>query len=248
MMDRTDVEVLYEDNHLLVLAKPACMPTVPDSSGDFSLLDWGKRYLKVTRNKPGNVFLAVIHRVDRPVSGIICFGITSKAASRLSDQLRRKKFRKRYLAVVEGRFHTAKLTIANKVIKDRSKNVVKALSPDSDQKGAKLAITEIELLEITNGLSLLMLTPITGRPHQLRVQCSTTGFPIKGDIKYGAAHRLPDCSIALHSVALEFEHPTRKKKMSFFHAPPESEPWNLFSVLNHPDELEDVVMHSKKKP
>ena len=223
------VHILYEDNHLLLLSKPAGMATVPDSSGDFSLLDWGKAYLKKSRNKPGNVFLGVVHRLDRPVSGIVCFAITSKAASRLSEQLRAKKFSKTYRAIVHNTPpDSAKLI--HWISKNRRKNIVKLYSSaPSNKTKAKIAKTELKLLESKKDYSLVELIPETGRPHQLRSQCADIGCPIVGDLKYGAPHPIPNRSIALHAYKLEFSHPTKKELISFKAPVPTYWPWDLFS-------------------
>ena len=217
------IEVLYEDNHLLVLSKPACIPTVPDSSRDMSLLDWGKNHLKKTRQKPGNVFLGVVHRLDRPVSGVICFAVTSKAASRLSDQLRTHKMSKTYLGLTMGKPPSDQGVLEHMLKKDRSINIVRESSTNG-----KFARTAWRLIEARDSTYLLELKPETGRPHQLRVQCAAMGCPLLGDIKYGAKVPLPDASIGLHASKLELSHPTRREWLSFSDPPPESEPWRKF--------------------
>ncbi len=231
---RHSVQVLYEDNHLLVLSKPVGMPTVPDSSKDFSLLEWGKAYLKESRNKPGNVFLGVVHRLDRPVSGVICFATTSKAASRLSDQLRNKKIEKTYLAVVHGA-PPSEAELIHWISKDRRKNIVKlyAKNPGGHLK-AKKAKTHLKLLKTIESLSLVELVPETGRPHQLRAQCAKIGCPIVGDLKYGAPEPLPNRSIALHALKLTLQHPTKKNTMTFIAEPPDFPPWNMLGAIHDP--------------
>ncbi len=223
------VHIIYEDNHLLILSKPAGMPTVPDSSQDFSLLEWGKAYLKESRKKPGNVFLGVVHRLDRPVSGVICFAITSKAASRLSEELRNKRLNKTYLAVVHGS-PPVESELIHWISKDRRKNIVKLYSqkPSSHLK-AKRAKTYLKLVKSEGHFSLVELVPETGRPHQLRAQCGGTGFPIAGDLKYGAPWPLPDRSIALHAFKLSLHHPTKKNVMTFMAEPPKISPWDIFT-------------------
>jgi 23S rRNA pseudouridine1911/1915/1917 synthase len=223
------VRVLYEDNHLLALSKPACVPTVPDSSKDMSLLDWAKTYLKKTRSKTGNVFLGVVHRLDRPVSGVVCLAITSKAASRLSDQLRAHRISKTYLALT-GRKPPSEHGVLEHIIKkNNAKNTVKIISPDSTENGGKFARTSWALLEDEDGIYLLELKPETGRPHQLRVQCAAMGCPLIGDLKYGAEVPLPDSSVGLHACKLEFLHPVRKEWLSISTLPPDSWPWRLFT-------------------
>ncbi len=216
--------VIYEDNHLLLLAKPPAMPVVPDASRDPSLLDWGRAYLKHSRNKPGNVFLAVIHRIDRPVSGLVCFAITSKAASRLSAQMRDQRIRKEYLAVSSGKPPGESGVIRNYLFKDRRRNIV---SPARREKrGAMLAVTRWRFLESRHSFFLFRLEPVTGRPHQLRVHMAGMKCPVFGDWKYGSRQRfLGGRAIALHSHRLTLEHPTRKEEMSFCSPAPECFPY-----------------------
>lgn len=223
------VRVLYEDNHLLVLSKPACVPTVPDSSKDMSLLDWAKTYLKKTRSKTGNVFLGVVHRLDRPVSGVVCFAITSKAASRLFDQLRTHRMSKTYLALTDRKPPSEHGVLKHIIKKNNAKNIVKVISPGSTETGGKFAQASWALLEDEDGIYLLELKPETGRPHQLRVQCAAMGCPLLGDLKYGAEVPLPDASIGLHAYKLEFLHPVRKEWLSFSTSPPDSGPWRPFT-------------------
>ncbi len=203
------------------------MPTVPDSSLDPSLLDWGKAYLKETRSKPGNVFLGVVHRIDRPVSGVVCLAITSKAAGRLSEQIRQKQVKKTYLAVVDGRPSRDHMTLTHIIRKNHKRNRVTVFPPDQTGKG-KLAVTKLRLLDRSGRFCLLELTPVTGRPHQLRAQCAHVGFPIVGDLKYGAKRPLKNASIALHAVSLEIRHPTRAERLVFQCPPPSDWPWSLF--------------------
>ncbi len=221
--------VVYEDNHLLVLFKPAGLPVVPDSSGDPSLLDWGKAYIKQTRNKPGNVFLGVVHRLDRPVSGIVCFATTSKAAGRLSDQMRRHLIKKTYLGISRFKPGEKSGIVENYLVKQRRRNTV-SIVPGSDGAGRALfAMTRWEYLGESGGFHLLRLMPETGRPHQLRVHCASIGCVLAGDIKYGDAKPLEDRSVGLHARELEFEHPVRKEKMKFRAKPPDIFPWRLFA-------------------
>ncbi len=229
MIHLRHIEVVYEDNHLLILSKPACVPTVPDSSRDTSLLDWGKMYLKKTRNKPGNVFLGVVHRLDRPVSGIVCFAVTSKAASRLSEQLRAHVMTKTYLALATGRPPSEQGVLEHILKKDRAKNVVRISPPGPNGAGGKFAKTSWRLLGTRDGISLLELRPATGRPHQLRVQCASMGCPLLGDVKYGASSPLPDLSIGLHAYRIRLLHPTRREWMDFSSLPSESRPLWAFA-------------------
>ncbi|NIA08975.1 MAG: RNA pseudouridine synthase [Nitrospiraceae bacterium] len=225
-----NIEVVYEDNHLLIVSKPACVPTVPDSSGDTSLLDWGKMYLKRTRNKPGNVFLGVVHRLDRPVSGIVCFAVTSKAASRLSEQLRTHMMTKTYLAMTKGKPPSGQGILEHMLKKDRARNIVHICPKDA---GGKFAKTSWKLLGTQDGISLLELRLATGRPHQLRVQCASMGCPLLGDVKYGAKDPLPDLSIGLHAYRMRLLHPTRRQWLELSDLPHESGTWGLYKGLYH---------------
>ena len=216
--------VVLEDNHLLAVAKPAGVPVVPDESGDDSLLDMAKRYLKRKYAKPGEVFLGVVHRLDRPVSGLVLFARTSKAAGRLSTQWRMRSVEKVYRAVVHGSPPSEDGTIVQWLRKDTSRNVVEVLElPDVKQAcvvGAKQARTAWKVLQRRSGRALLQLEPLTGRPHQLRLACASLGTPIEGDLKYGAPAALPDRSIALHAAELGFDHPTRGERMQLAVDPP----------------------------
>ena len=215
--------VLYEDNHLLVLEKPACLPCVPDASEDESLLDWGKQYVKEAYDKPGAVFLGVVHRLDRPVSGVVLFARTSKAADRLSAQFRERTVEKTYLGVTTGPAPTESGLLEQWLRKDTEANRVHVAT--EGEEGARNAVTEWRALERRGGLTLFELKPRTGRPHQLRVACKSLGAPLAGDLKYGAREPLPDKSIALHAAQLAFDHPTREERLEFKASPPDAEIW-----------------------
>ncbi len=222
------VRILYQDNHLLVLSKPACMPAVPDSSGDYSLLDWGKDYLKQSRHKPGNVFLGVVHRLDRPVSGVVCFAVTSKAASRISAQMRQKNIFKAYAGITRHMPEKRAGTLEHMLVKDRKNNRVTVVDRDCGVKKARLARTGWNYITSSCGLHLIRLVPETGRPHQLRVQCATMGCVLAGDIKYGDTVPLADASTALHALELRLRHPTLGEWMAFKAMPPACYPWDCF--------------------
>ncbi len=201
--------VQYVDNHVLALAKPAGMPCVPDASGDQSLLDWGKAMIAQEFQKPGAVFLGVVHRLDRPVSGVVVFGRTSKGASRLSQSFRDHSTRKCYWAVLAGSPPERRGEVKHFLRKDKIKNRVSVVSESTAQ--SKLAHTEYRVLEVRAGRSLVELLPLTGRAHQLRVAMASLDCPIVGDLRYGAREPLPDKSIALHALSLDVPHPTRSK-------------------------------------
>ncbi len=226
--------ILYEDKQIICINKPACIPTVPDSSGDLSLLEMAKAYIKRSANKPGNVFLAVVHRLDRPVSGIVCFAKRSKAASRLSMQMRDHQIKKEYISVVTGCPDKNSGVSRGFISKDRRRNLVKFQTGNAGKAGnGKEAVTAWEVLEKRDGLCLIRLRPETGRPHQLRVTMAALRCPIIGDLRYGPGPPLPDRSIALHAERLLFAHPITGRRMEI-QAPvaePDGEvtyPWNLF--------------------
>ena len=208
------LDVLHCDNHVLVVHKPACLPVVPDASGDESLLEQAKAWVKREFAKPGEVFLGVVHRLDRPVSGLVVFARTSKGADRLTRQFRERTVEKTYLGVVVGQVTPGAGELEQHLLKDRSHNVVRVVSPGTE--GAKLAHTSYRVLAATDGGQLLELVPHTGRSHQLRLACARgLGAPLAGDQKYGAPRGLPDRSIALHAAALAFDHPTRDERLAF---------------------------------
>lgn len=216
--------VLWCDNHVLALAKPAGMPSVPDASGDPSALDWGKAWIKRTYSKPGEVFLGVVHRLDRPVSGVLCLGRTSKGAARLTAALVERTVRKAYLGVVAGD-PGAGGELEQHLLKDPRANRVAIV--EAGRAGSKVARTRWTRLAKRGGRALLRLEPLTGRSHQLRVACASLGTPLLGDLKYGAERALEDRSIALHSHELEAPHPVRPSPLVLRAAPPAGPWWDL---------------------
>ena len=213
------INIIYEDNHLLVVEKPINIPVQADNSKDPDLLTMLKKYIKNKYNKPGNVYLGLVHRLDRPVGGVMVFAKTSKAASRLSEQIRNNTFHKEYLAVVCGKTN-CKDTFVDKLLKDHKKNIVKV-----DPNG-KLSELEYELLDYQEGLSLVKINLKTGRSHQIRVQFSHHGFPLYGDQKYNTD--TPKDQIALFASKIEFIHPTTKENMIFESSKPDRYPFNIF--------------------
>lgn len=204
------LKVLYEDNHCLVIDKPARVLSMGDETGEPTVLEQAKAYLKEKYRKPGDVYLGVVHRLDRPTSGVLLFARTSKAAGRLSDQFRRHVIQKTYLAQVEGIPRPPAGMLVCHLSKDRENNLVSVV-PESVA-GAQRAELSYSTLESVNGQSLLEIKPKTGRSHQIRVQLADLGTPIVGDSKYGAEKSLEGV-ILLHATALEFEHPTRKDRI-----------------------------------
>ncbi|MFD2759930.1 RluA family pseudouridine synthase [Lentibacillus juripiscarius] len=218
------IPILYEDNHLLVIEKPVNIPVQEDSTMDKDLLTMLKEDLKIRYQKPGNVYLGLVHRLDRPVGGVMVFAKTSKAASRLSDAMRRGAFDKDYLAVVRGRPSTSKAVLEDYLLKDRRENKVHIVSPNHNK--AKKAVLTYEVIGQTNELSLLSIKLETGRPHQIRVQLASIECPIYGDQKYGQNVNKPGQQIALWSHRLAFEHPTKKDTTETESLPPSEYPWN----------------------
>ena len=207
-------EVLSVDNHLLFVAKPAGLPTVPDESGDASLFEWAKDWVAREFQKPGAVFLGVVHRLDRPVSGVVLFARTSKAAARLSQQFRARTVRKLYLGIGAGE------PAARDLVLDQ---------PLLDQARAREARTRWRVLAVRGGRTLVCFEPLTGRPHQLRAAAASLGTPLLGDVKYGAKVPLANRSIALHALSLAVEHPTRGEPVEL-RCTPSGEVWLPFAT------------------
>lgn len=210
-------EILYEDNHCLVLNKPAGMLSQGDESGDPSLVSWTTEYWRVRYNKPGNVYVGLVHRLDRPTSGAVLLARTSKAAGRLADQFRAGTISKLYWAIVEGEPDQAEGEWVDWLVKDHRQNRVRSVGEGEDQ-GAKVARVSYRVLSTGGGTTKLALRPLTGRSHQLRVQLAERGLPIVGDWKYGAGRLLRALDggrrVALHARELEFTHPTRREVIS----------------------------------
>ncbi|TVP99116.1 MAG: RluA family pseudouridine synthase [Balneolaceae bacterium] len=220
-----DIEIIYEDNHLLAVNKPAGLLSQEDITGKPDLLNLCKGYLKDEYNKPGNVFLGLLHRLDKPVSGVMLFAKTSKAASRLSKQIRDRTIKKNYLAIVEGS-PPAQQYLSHYLVKDRDRNISSIVHKNHGE--GKLAELTFKKLESANGLHLLQISLITGRAHQIRVQLSSEGYPVWGDNKYGSSY---PGNIALHSAGFIFIHPTLKKEIKLLANPPKVQPWNYFGKV-----------------
>lgn len=220
------ISILYEDNHLLVVEKPVNIPVQEDKSGDEDFLTILKNDIKIRYNKPGNVYLGLVHRLDRPVGGVMVFAKTSKAASRLSDIIRRNKLDRKYLGVVRGTPQKKEAKLENYLYKDSKKNKVHVVS--ANHKGAKKAVLEYKTIGSKEQLSLLSIQLHTGRSHQIRVQLSTMRCPLYGDQKYGQHVNRPGQQIALWARSLEFPHPTTKELMTFTSNPPNEYPWMLW--------------------
>jgi 23S rRNA pseudouridine1911/1915/1917 synthase len=207
--------ILYEDNHCLVVDKPAGMLTQGDRTGEPSLVDWAGADLKRRYQKPHRAYVGLVHRLDRPVSGVVLLAKTSKAAARLSRQFHDGEVEKTYIAVVEGSPRDSEGRWTDWLLKDESRNVVSVIP--ADRPGAKSASLDYRVLERRGARALLELRPVTGRSHQLRVQLAARGLPILGDRKYGSKTvvRASDGGgrIALHARSLAFQHPTRGERI-----------------------------------
>ncbi|MEH7382045.1 RNA pseudouridine synthase [Bacillus sp. JJ1533] len=224
-----NIPILYEDNHLLLVEKPINIPVQADSSGDLDLLTMLKDNIKVRYQKPGNVYLGLVHRLDRPVGGAMVFAKTSKAASRLSDMVRRHVIERRYFAVVHGSPKKKRGQLVHYLHKNNRKNKVSVVSPNHPN--AKKATLDYEVIESKNGFSLLSVNLHTGRPHQIRVQLSTMGNPIFGDQKYGEHLNKPGQQLALWAHSLSLEHPVRKEPVEVSSLPPSHYPWDIWSIV-----------------
>ncbi len=220
--------VLYEDNHLLVVLKEQNLACCPDDSGDDNLLDLLKEDLRVRYQKPGNVYLGLVHRLDRPTGGVMVFAKTSKAAARLSLQMKAGDFVKRYLAVLVGAPETKAARLSNYLKKNPVNNTVYLSTPGTD--GAKLAVLDYRVLEEKSGLALTDILLHTGRSHQIRVQMEGISHPVYGDLRYGG-ERAKKGKLALWAYSLSFSHPVTHERMRFMAEPPKDEtPWKFFDV------------------
>lgn len=226
----THLDVVYEDNHLLIINKPAGILVQGDSTGDKPLVEYGKEYIKEKYNKPGNVFLGVVHRIDRPVSGLVVLARTSKALERMNKLFHDKKVQKTYWAITRQKTRPEVGKMVNWLIKDSSKNITRAF--DEEVEGAKKAELNYRYLGTLNRHHLIEVKPLTGRPHQIRVQLATSGCPIRGDIKYGYKQPNTDASIHLHARKLYFNHPIKKEPLDLMAGIPETEFWEQFLVFD----------------
>ncbi|MDE7082472.1 MAG: RluA family pseudouridine synthase [Clostridia bacterium] len=227
-MDKNELIILYEDNHVIVVLKPQMVACCPDESGDYNLFDCVKDYIKTAYNKTGNVFLGLVHRLDRPTGGVMVFAKTSKAASRLSEQMKNGGFEKKYYAVLCGAPSKKKAVLENYLRKNSINNTVYVCT--QTEEGAKFASLEYEIKEEKSGLSLAEITLHTGRTHQIRVQTAAINCPVYGDMRYGGDKAVKG-RLALWAYSLRFKHPTTGESLKFMIEPPKDEnPWKLFKI------------------
>ncbi|MCR5373143.1 MAG: RluA family pseudouridine synthase [Solobacterium sp.] len=220
------IKVLYEDNHLLCVEKPVNVPVQADRSRDPDLLSMCKAYLKEKYHKPGNVWLGLVHRLDRPVGGAMVFARTDKAASRLSDAVRKGQLQKTYYAVLDGQMREAEGTLTDWLVKDSRTNTVAV----TDEAHGKKSVLHYRILGIRDGMSLAEILLETGRSHQIRVQFASRGCPLVYDQRY---HPAPGKGqIALWAVRLGFPHPVTKEIITVESHAPDTYPWNRFEVID----------------
>lgn len=205
------MEVVYEDNHIIIVNKASGEIVQGDKTGDRPLADIVKEYIKEKYNKPGNVFLGVVHRLDRPVGGLVVFAKTSKALSRLNDMFRNGDVHKTYWAIVKKRDIPSEGTLTGWLTRNERQN--KSYAHDHEVAGAKKAVLNYKVRSVSDNYMLLEVQLLTGRHHQIRCQLAHMGCPIKGDLKYGAPRSNPDGSISLQSHRVEFVHPVSKERI-----------------------------------
>lgn len=228
-MSNISNRILFEDNHLIVVNKLPSEIVQGDKTGDVSLLDDVKAYIKEKYDKPGNVFAGLVHRIDRPVSGAIIFAKTSKALSRMTQMVKKRNFQKIYLALVKNRPPKEADVLENHLVKNEKLN--KSFVTAASTKEAKLARLSYRIVGKSDRYYLLEIELFTGRHHQIRCQLAHIGCPIKGDLKYGYPRSNPDASISLHAYRISFEHPVQKQQITIVAPPPETKIWNCFTTF-----------------
>lgn len=223
-----NLEVLFEDNHLIAVNKRSSDIVQGDKTGDMPLSEVVKLWLKKKYNKPGNVFAGVVHRIDRPVSGVVVFAKTSKALSRMTEQFRTREVSKTYYAAVCAMPPDEKATLTNHLMKDSAKNKSRVVTAKNKQ--GKESTLSYKLKSRTDKFYILEVKPITGRHHQIRVQLSAIGCPIKGDLKYGAPRSNKGGGIHLHARHISFTHPVQKIPMNISAPTPDDPVWNSANI------------------
>ena len=221
-----ELHIEYEDNHLIMVNKKSGVLVQGDSTGDTPLSELVKQYLKEKYNKPGNVFCGVLHRIDRPVSGLVVLAKTSKGLSKMNEVFKRREVHKTYWAITSDKPTEMRGQLVHWLKKDRTKNRTKTF--EAEQPGTQRAELSYKVLGSSKSHWLIEINPITGRPHQIRAQLASIGCPVKGDIKYGYDNPNPDASIHLHARKLSFEHPIKKEPVSVRGSLPKDELWQQF--------------------
>jgi 23S rRNA pseudouridine1911/1915/1917 synthase len=222
------LQILYEDNHLIVVSKPFRLPSQGDETGDISMFEQVKEYIRITYKKPGNVYLALLHRLDRVTGGVMVFGKTSKAAGRISEQFRKGAVKKVYYAVTEGIPDPPNGLLTHYVKQLPDKNIVRAY--DKAISGAKFAELAYKVEQTNGNRALVRIMPHTGRKHQIRVQLASIGCPVAGDVKYGRIDHNPERYIALFACSISFEHPTTRELLTIETSIPDNWVWSEFQV------------------
>lgn len=224
------LRIIYEDNHLIAVNKWNGIAVHDDESEDTTLEEVVKQYIKFNENKPGDVFLGVIHRIDKPVSGVVLFAKTSKGLVRMNEMMQKKQIQKSYLCLVERRPPEEKATLVHYLEKDKKKNYTHVYNKPSST--AKEAILHFELLASIGESHLMSIELETGRPHQIRAQLAKMGCPIKGDVKYGAKSADIYKHVFLHSYKMKFIHPVKKIEIEITADLPDNMVWNNFKQMN----------------
>jgi 23S rRNA pseudouridine1911/1915/1917 synthase len=224
--DKTGIEILFEDNHLLIINKKSSQIVQGDKTGDKPLSELLKDLIRERDNKPGNVFMGVVHRLDRPVSGVVIFAKTSKALARLNAMLKNGQIRKTYWVVVKNRPPEIKGHLVNFLRRDEQKN--KSFAYDKPVTNAQKAELLYEVIGESDQYFLLEVVLLTGRHHQIRAQLAKIGCPVKGDLKYGSERSNPDGSIHLHARSVDFLHPVKKEQVHVTANPPDEKLWTFF--------------------
>lgn len=228
MLKRTPVSkrILYEDNHLIVINKLPSEIVQGDKTGDLPLSEEVKQYLKKKYNKPGNVFTGVIHRLDRPVGGVVVFAKTGKALSRMNELIKNREIKKTYWAIVKNKPREIEAVLTHFLLRNEKKN--KSFVSNKKQENSKEAILTYRLMASSKDYHLLEVDLKTGRHHQIRAQLAAIGCPIKGDLKYGYSRSNKDASISLHARSVSFHHPVKKEPLTVIANPPDDVLWRFF--------------------
>lgn len=224
--DENVLEILYEDNHLIAVNKKIGDIVQPDETGDPSLEEKIKDYLKDKYHKPGNVFLGVAHRIDRPVSGVVLFARTSKSLVRINEMFKDKSFSKIYWAIVKKKPEAEEGTLKHYILRNSKQN--KSYAHAKQVEGSKLAILHYRLLASSDNYHLLEVNLETGRHHQIRCQLAAMGCPIRGDLKYGYDRSNKDGGISLHARSIAFQHPVKPESVTIIAPPPKDKLWDVF--------------------